>query len=71
MSLKEELELLQRIPFFANVESAKERRVTIEEADDPVTGRPQRIVVTGQGRTLDLRIEIAVESAIVSHPSVR
>jgi hypothetical protein len=41
-------------------------RVTIEETDDPVTGRPRRIVVTGRGGPLDLRMDILVESAIVS-----
>jgi hypothetical protein len=40
-------------------------RVTIEETDAPGTNRPARIVVSGRARDLDLRMEIAVESAIV------
>jgi hypothetical protein len=41
-------------------------RVTIDETDDPSTGQPRRIVVTGRGGTLDLTFDIAVESAIVN-----
>lgn len=41
-------------------------RVSIEETDDPVTGRPTHIIVTGRGRDLDLWMDIAVESAIVT-----
>jgi hypothetical protein len=41
-------------------------RVTIEETDAPGTNRPARIIVTGRARDLDLRMEIAVESAIVN-----
>lgn len=41
-------------------------RVSIEETDDPATGRPTRIVVTGRGRDVDLTMDIAVESAIIT-----
>jgi hypothetical protein len=41
-------------------------RVGIEETDAPGTSRPARIVVTGRARDLDLRFDIAVESAIVN-----
>jgi hypothetical protein len=41
------------------------RRVTITETDDS-TGTPRRIVVEGRGGTLDLRMDIAVDSAIVT-----
>jgi hypothetical protein len=41
-------------------------RVSIEETDDPATGRPTRIVVTGRGREVDLTMDITVESAIVT-----
>jgi hypothetical protein len=41
-------------------------RVTIDETDDPVTHQPARIVVSGRARDLDLRMDIAVESAIVN-----
>ena len=41
-------------------------RVRIEETDDPATGRPRRIVVTGRGGAIDLTMDIAVESAIVT-----
>lgn len=41
-------------------------RVGIEETDDPATGRPTRVVVTGRGRDLDLRMDIAVAGAIVT-----
>ena len=40
--------------------------VAIEETDDARTRRPQRIVVTGRGRDLNLRMDINVESAIVN-----
>jgi hypothetical protein len=40
--------------------------VSIEETDEPGARRPRRIVVTGRGRGLDLRMDIAVESAIVN-----
>ena len=40
--------------------------VTIEETDDPRTRQPQRIVVTGRGRDLNLRMDIDVESTIVN-----
>ena len=41
-------------------------RVTIEETDAPGTNRPSRIVVTARGRDLNLRMDIAVEAAIVN-----
>ena len=41
-------------------------RVTIDETDDPATGRPRRIVVRGRGGSLDLTLDIAVEDAIVT-----
>jgi hypothetical protein len=41
-------------------------RVTIEETDAPGTNRPSRIVVTARGRDLSLRLDIAVEGAIVN-----
>jgi hypothetical protein len=41
-------------------------RVTIQETDDPSTGRPQRILVHGRGGPLDLTMDITVESAIVT-----
>ncbi len=40
--------------------------VSIDETDDPATGRPTHIVVTGRARELDLRMEIAVEDVIVN-----
>jgi hypothetical protein len=40
--------------------------VTIEETDAPGTNRPARIVVSGRARDLDLRMDIAIESAIVN-----
>jgi hypothetical protein len=41
-------------------------RVTIEETDDPSTGRPQHIRVHGRTGPLDLTMDITVESAIVT-----
>jgi hypothetical protein len=41
-------------------------RVRIEETDDPATGRPQRIRVEARGESLDLTMDITVESAIVT-----
>ncbi|HEV8631153.1 MAG TPA: hypothetical protein VGV61_12615 [Thermoanaerobaculia bacterium] len=40
--------------------------VTIEETVDPHTGRPVRIVVQGKGPSLDLRLQLAVEGAVVT-----
>jgi hypothetical protein len=40
--------------------------VSIEETDDPATRRPTRIVVSGRGRDMDLRMDISVEAAIVN-----
>lgn len=39
-------------------------RVTIEETIDPRLDRPGRIVVTGDSSSLDLRLEVEVDSAI-------
>jgi hypothetical protein len=41
-------------------------RVSIEETNDAATGQPSRIVVEGRGGSLDLRMDIAVEGAIVT-----
>lgn len=41
-------------------------RVSIDETDEPGTGRPRRIVVTGRARDFDLTMDIAVESVIVN-----
>ncbi len=41
-------------------------RVSIEEVDDPATRQPTRIVVTGRGKDLDLRLDLAVAGAIVT-----
>ncbi len=41
-------------------------RVTIEETNDPSTGRPRRILVRGRGATIDLRMDITIENAIVT-----
>jgi len=41
-------------------------RVAIRETDDPATGRPQRIVVSSEGGSLDLTLDITVEDAIVT-----
>ena len=40
--------------------------VTITETDDPATGQPNRIVVIGRGGGVDLTMDIAVDSAIVT-----
>lgn len=40
--------------------------VTITETDNPETGRPVRIVVEGRGSGVDLKMDLAVESAIVT-----
>lgn len=41
-------------------------RVTVTETDDRATQQPRRIVVTGQGGSLDLTMEIAVEGVVVT-----
>jgi hypothetical protein len=41
-------------------------RVTIDESDDPATGRPRRIHVAGRGASLAIEMDVAVESAIVT-----
>jgi hypothetical protein len=40
--------------------------VTITETDNPETGHPARIVVEGRGGSLDLKMDLTVESAIVT-----
>jgi hypothetical protein len=40
--------------------------VTITETDDPESGRPTRIVVEGRGSGIDLKMDLAVDSAIVT-----
>jgi len=40
--------------------------VSIQETDEPTTHRPSRIVVTGRGRGMNLRMDITVEDAIVN-----
>jgi hypothetical protein len=42
-------------------------QVSIEETNDPSTGRPRQIVVRGRGSSLDLTMELAVEDVVVSH----
>src|SRR5262249_29429513 len=44
-------------------------RVTIEETDDRATGRPRAIVVQGRSASIDLRLELDVEHAIVNRGS--
>ena len=41
-------------------------RVTIDETDDPASGLPAHIVVQGQRGSLNLKMEIAVQRAIVN-----
>jgi hypothetical protein len=40
--------------------------VTITETDDPESGHPTRIEVTGRGNGIDLKMDLAVENAIVT-----
>jgi hypothetical protein len=40
--------------------------VSIEESNDPVTGHPRSIVVTGRSSSLDLTMELTVENVIVT-----
>ena len=40
--------------------------MTIEETSDPVSARPQQIRVRGRGPSLDLSMDLAVESAEVT-----
>ena len=40
--------------------------VRIEETNDPATGQPRAIVVTGRGSNVDLRMELAIESTITT-----
>jgi hypothetical protein len=40
--------------------------VTIEETNDPVTGRPRTIVVRGRSSALDLTMELTIEDAVVT-----
>jgi hypothetical protein len=41
-------------------------RVSIEETDDPVTHLPRRVVVQGRSASLDLKLDLDVQSAIVN-----
>ena len=45
--------------------------VTIEETNDPATGRPRPIVVRGRGPALDLTLELAVEDEVVTRSAAR
>jgi hypothetical protein len=40
--------------------------VSIDETNDPRTGRPRRIVVQGRGPSLDVRLDVTVEDAMVT-----
>ena len=40
--------------------------VTIDETNDPQTGRPRTIVVTGRSRSLDLSMELTIEDTLVT-----
>jgi hypothetical protein len=40
--------------------------VTIEETNDPATGQPRTIAVSGRGSNVDLRMELSVESTITT-----
>ena len=40
--------------------------VTITETDDPQSGHPNRIMVQGRGNGIDLKMDLSVESAIVT-----
>ncbi|HUP40931.1 MAG TPA: hypothetical protein VM115_12485 [Vicinamibacterales bacterium] len=40
--------------------------VSIEETNDPVTGRPRSITVRGRSSSLDVTMELAIEDAIVT-----
>ena len=40
--------------------------VSIEETNDPVTGHPRSITVTGRSSSLDLKMELTVDEAIVT-----
>jgi hypothetical protein len=40
--------------------------VTIDETNDPVTSRPQRITVRGRSASIDLTLTFAVEAFIVN-----
>jgi len=41
--------------------------ISIEETNDPATGRPRRIVVTGRSSSLDLTMELAIEDTVVTN----
>ncbi len=41
-------------------------RVSIDETDDPATGLPAKIIVQGQRGSLNLRMELSVERAVVT-----
>jgi hypothetical protein len=40
--------------------------ISIQETNDPATGKPRSIVVAGRSATLDLTMELAIEDAIVT-----
>jgi hypothetical protein len=40
--------------------------VTIDETNDPETGRPRAIVVTGRGESLDLSMDLTIDSTVVT-----
>ena len=40
--------------------------VTIEETNDPATGRPHGIVVTGRSNSIDVAMELTVDSTIIT-----
>jgi hypothetical protein len=40
--------------------------VSLDETNDPATGRPRRIVVTGRSASLDVKMELTVESSVVT-----
>jgi hypothetical protein len=40
--------------------------ISIDETNDPATGRPRRIVVSGRGPSLDVSMDLAVLSAVVT-----
>jgi hypothetical protein len=40
--------------------------LTIEESNDPATGRPSRIALHGRGPSLDVRLDLTIEDAVVT-----
>jgi hypothetical protein len=41
--------------------------ISIEETNDPATGRPRRIVIAGRSSSLDLTMELAIEDTVVTN----